>query len=1180
MTLARTSQLSIYVEASDVNSYPGTGTIWGDLHDGGLGFRNGTLTNGPVFTTSRSGSFTFDGVDDFVQFSGSNDDALLTGTVREFHVWLRWTGTGTQGILSKQSNANSGRGWVFYVTNGKLRFTYRNVAGTYSVETTAAPLSDGQWHMVSFTATLSSASDAIRFWSDGVLLNSFAAPNTGSFSADSTPLRLGDNHHDGADGFSNFQGQIGEFFSYRNAPTTAQVLANYNETRARYLVADVININRNALPATATGLFTDEIVSTTREPNFQATPATATSQLTVATIITVNPDTTQITTSVLVSALLRAPVVIARRNRTFNAGVATASAQFQEHTIVTGTGVSFDAATSIGHTALMVNPERVGQDGVDYPAQRFNASATSGTHATSIPPNYRNLVKRNDPVFYISTHVGRVTPVQDGRFAWPGHSPAATHLEPQTSPGTFVSIGDGLSWTVLPGAISDGSTTRFTYSDTTSRSFLNTLYGPSATMNHTIEQWRQSSVNDNSNLGPDDAPLFASPGLNISSSEITVYPIEDVYNVSYFQSIVEVYINASPTDITLTYLIPPAARSRAETFFPDTKMHHIVFRIEDLPSGGIRTAFFYDGIPIGPTNGAGWTETAVSPVFPNVTSWGPYSQNSFGHKMDIPASGLVGERFDEVAIYDKALSNSEIFDHFSFVDSINPDRDIDANTFEAFATSPTATIFSVQNRNIPGDTLYSSATIPLPSVVAARTINVNAQVISGTQADAVDPFFFGDPDFISRPAPAVALAEFAPNVLRIDENYALYILEEFEPHRYVRFDAPEPNLDSGSDTKYGAAAPFVYNGQVTLPINGINNNSLMSDGIDYTTNGLIVKESEWNDDWGTSGNHYHTSFWIKRDISDTPSTTGLRIFMSAYGPATGSYVIMYQYQDRLHLETFDGITRRESATTNILNLLDYNRHNLVLEFNHSGGGNHTAKVYVDGALQITQNIGTSKIILTNSTTALAPNTETNNFPRAAVGALIAPYANTSLPLIPTATKMLIDEFYWSKMAITAGQVQDLYEAMPFKVNLNFNADFFLLQNAATVDPTVQTGTTSEAVVMIANTEEVVNPVVYTEIELVFNAQPLEANAEGIDPFSVIGDDVREIDFNVGESLMAYADMGEATVAITIPFPTMYASARAVNSTPYFDPYHLLIVQQSRLPLSTSFAGRWGIGDID
>jgi hypothetical protein len=619
-------------------------------------------------------------------------------------------------------------------------------------------------------------------------------------------------------------------------------------------------------------------------------------------------------------------------------------------------------------------------------------------------------------------------------------------------------------------------------------------------------------------------------------------------------------VNISEQFTVSTSVVPTAKRG-------PSFLHHFVLRTQAI-TNGMRVDVFVNGLQVFTKNYVmtGLTpESVVAGSLSNRFTWDFITSNE--------------SKLDEIAFYDQTLTNTEIFEHFSFVDSIEPNRDIFPDVFEATAELINATIFSVQNRNIPGDTLYSTALMPLPSILAETNITVNAQVISGTEADSVDPFFFGDPDFTSRPAPAVAYAEFAPDVLRIDENYALYILEEFEPHRYVRFDSPEPDLDFGSDIKYGAAVPFVYNGEITLPINGINNNSLLSDGIDYTTNGLIVKESEWDDDWGTNSNSYHTSFWIKRDIFDTPSTTGIRVLMSVYGASNGAYGILYQYQDRLHFETFDGTNRNTSTTANIINVLDYNRHNIVIAFSHTGANNN-AKLYVDGNLEMSLALGSSQLVLTNSTTALAPNTETNNFPRAAVGALIAPYANTSLPLIPTATKMLIDEFYWSKMQITAAQVQDLYEAMPFKVNLNFNADFFLLQNALIVEPTIQTGTTSDAIPLTATAEEITNPVVDTEIELVFDAEPLEANGEGIDPFSVIGDDVREIDFNVGESLMAYADMGEAIVAITIPFPTMYASAIAINSTPYFDPYHLLIAQQSRLPLGTSFGGRWGAGDID
>jgi hypothetical protein len=45
-----------------LRSYPGSGTTWGDLTQSG---DNGTLTNGPTFTSANGGAIVFDGVDDY-----------------------------------------------------------------------------------------------------------------------------------------------------------------------------------------------------------------------------------------------------------------------------------------------------------------------------------------------------------------------------------------------------------------------------------------------------------------------------------------------------------------------------------------------------------------------------------------------------------------------------------------------------------------------------------------------------------------------------------------------------------------------------------------------------------------------------------------------------------------------------------------------------------------------------------------------------------------------------------------------------------------------------------------------------------------------------------------------------------------------------------------------------------
>jgi len=60
-----TSGLVLCLDAANRKSYPTTGTTWTDLS--GLG-NNGTLTNGPTYSSANGGSLSFDGVDDRVSF--------------------------------------------------------------------------------------------------------------------------------------------------------------------------------------------------------------------------------------------------------------------------------------------------------------------------------------------------------------------------------------------------------------------------------------------------------------------------------------------------------------------------------------------------------------------------------------------------------------------------------------------------------------------------------------------------------------------------------------------------------------------------------------------------------------------------------------------------------------------------------------------------------------------------------------------------------------------------------------------------------------------------------------------------------------------------------------------------------------------------------------------------------
>jgi hypothetical protein len=58
-----TDGLVLSLDAGNVKSYPGSGTVWTDKS----GFNNnGTLTNGPTFNSANGGSIVFDGTNDYV----------------------------------------------------------------------------------------------------------------------------------------------------------------------------------------------------------------------------------------------------------------------------------------------------------------------------------------------------------------------------------------------------------------------------------------------------------------------------------------------------------------------------------------------------------------------------------------------------------------------------------------------------------------------------------------------------------------------------------------------------------------------------------------------------------------------------------------------------------------------------------------------------------------------------------------------------------------------------------------------------------------------------------------------------------------------------------------------------------------------------------------------------------
>jgi hypothetical protein len=203
-----------------------------------------------------------------------------------------------------------------------------------------------------------------------------------------------------------------------------------------------------------------------------------------------------------------------------------------------------------------------------------------------------------------------------------------------------------------------------------------------------------------------------------------------------------------------------------------------------------------------------------------------------------------------------------------------------------------------------------------------------------------------------------------------------------------------------------------------------------------------------------------------------------------------------------------------------LDLFDYNPHFIVIEFDHTNVNNNTVRIYVDAVLKITSNIGSYTGTTTNATSAdSGPNNEANNHPRLSIGCLITPFILTALPVVPTNTKLIIDEVYWDKNLITSTMVANLFNAMPDKTSSVSVASPFLC-DATIVNPQISTSTTVFANSLLSNAIFVM-PTIFVQFSNTYSANALVCSAEMLE--AVFNTDLR-----------IYPDVFFASAVITEP----------------------------------------------
>jgi len=215
-----TDGLVLCLDAGNTKSYPGSGTTWTDLSGRS---NTGTLTNGPTYNSSNGGSIVFDGIDDYVNISGSTIVSQAT-----FSVWLKRNGTQSSyaGILfSRGGSSTNVSGLDFNSTNNTLGYHWNDTSGSYQFNSGLTP-PNGVWCMGSVSVTSTTATFYLC-QSSGIT----TATNTLAHASTTLDgLKLG---WDGA--VSRYMnGNIAQASIYNRALTAAEIQQNFNALRGRF----------------------------------------------------------------------------------------------------------------------------------------------------------------------------------------------------------------------------------------------------------------------------------------------------------------------------------------------------------------------------------------------------------------------------------------------------------------------------------------------------------------------------------------------------------------------------------------------------------------------------------------------------------------------------------------------------------------------------------------------------------------------------------------------------------------------------------------------------------------------------------------------------------------------------------------------------------------------------------
>jgi hypothetical protein len=209
------SGLVLSLDAGNVKSYPGNGTIWYDKS----GFQNnGTLTNGPTFS---GGSIVFDGVDDYVDTTFKASTLIGNGNPFTLSAFFKTNKLGQQMLVACP---DSPRFYIEVFNRSGVLVSHWGIGNNNNSSTSTAIINLNQ--IYNYVTTYDG--NIAKGYLNGVLTDT---DTIGSQSYNTNFLQIGK--------YASFlplyfSGSMYTTQIYNRALSAQEVLQNYNATKSRF----------------------------------------------------------------------------------------------------------------------------------------------------------------------------------------------------------------------------------------------------------------------------------------------------------------------------------------------------------------------------------------------------------------------------------------------------------------------------------------------------------------------------------------------------------------------------------------------------------------------------------------------------------------------------------------------------------------------------------------------------------------------------------------------------------------------------------------------------------------------------------------------------------------------------------------------------------------------------------